>query len=142
MKFSERLGIVSADKAIQIGSLNKELRNSLWSLLTIYYWDKFNRKKYDFGSRIDYISGSNLNGLFNGLWLNYFKEPIDTIPNYYYDEPNGLGILRKYFFEAKWYEVYDFIEFISSYSIEGKQKDFINACNSIFEKQKFWLSFC
>ncbi len=135
MKFSQRLGIVLAEKAIQIESLDQDLRNSLWSQLTIYYWDKFNKQKYDFGSRIDYISGSNLNSLFNGLWLSYFKKPIDTIPDYYYDEPYGLGILRKYFFEAKWYEVYDFIEFISGYSIDGKRDNFINDCNKIFGKE-------
>lgn len=135
MKFSQRLGIVSAEKAIQIGSLDEDLRNSIWSLLTIHYWDRFNRQKYASGSRADYISGSNLDGIFRGLWLNYFKNPIDTIPNYYYDERYGLGILREYFFQVKWYEVYDFIEFISGYSIDGKRESFINGCNNIFEKE-------
>lgn len=135
MKFSQRLGIVSADKAIQIGSLDEDLRNSLWSQLTIHYWDRFNKRKYDMGSRVDHISGSNLGGIFRGLWLNYFKKPIDTIPALFYDNTNGLGILRNYFFNAKWYEVYDFIEFISGYSIDGKRDSFINDCNNIFEKE-------
>ncbi len=135
MKFSQRLGIISADKAIQIGSLDEDLRNSLWSLLTIYYWDKFNKHKFDYGSRVDYISGSNLDGIFRGLWLNYFKKPIDTIPSLFYDERYGLGILRNYFFQAKWYEVYDFIEFIGAFLIEGKKNSFINDCNNIFEKE-------
>lgn len=135
MKFSQRLGIVSADKAIQIGSLDEDLRNSLWSLLAIHYWDRFNKQKYDMGSRVDYISGSNLDGIFRGLWLNYFKKPIDTIPALFYDNANGLGILRNYFFNAKWYEVYDFIEFISGYSIDGKRDSFINDCIKIFEKE-------
>lgn len=135
MKFSQRLGLTPAQKAIQIGSLDEDLRNSLWSLLTIYYWDRFNKRKYDMSSRADYISGSNLDGLFKGLWLNYFKKPIDTIPDRYYDEPDGLGMLRKYFFQAKWYEVYDFIEFITGYSIDDKRNNFINACNNIFERE-------
>lgn len=136
MKFSQRIGIVSADKAIQIGFVDEDLRNSLWSLLIIYYWDKFNRQKYDdYGNRDDYISKSNMNALFNGLWLNFLKKPIDTIPNYFYDDEYGLGTLRKYFFNAKWYEVYDFIEFVSNYCINGKQDDYLNACNKMFERE-------
>lgn len=135
MKFSQRQGIISADKAIQIGSVDEDLLNTLWSLLTIYYWDRFDKSKFYMSSRTDLIVGSNLEGIFKGFWINYFKKPIDTIPKLYYDDANGLGILRKYFFDAKWYEVYDFIEFISAYYIGGKRIDFINACNNIFEKE-------
>jgi hypothetical protein len=37
MKFSQRIGITPAEKAIQIGSIDAALRNSLWSLLTVLY---------------------------------------------------------------------------------------------------------
>lgn len=133
MKFSQRLGIVSVSKSIQIESLDEDLLNSLWSLLSIHYWNKFNKQKYNMGYRSDYISGSNLESIFKGLWLNYFKKPIDTIPSLYFDD--GLLTLRKYFFEASWYEVYDFIEFISHYTINAKRENFLNDCNMIYERE-------
>lgn len=91
MKFSQRLGITPIKKAIQIETIDDDLRNSLWSLLTRFYWDIFNKGKYEYGRRCDYISGSTLDLLFNALWLHYFKMPVDTIPIFYYDSQDGLA---------------------------------------------------
>lgn len=133
MKFSQRIGITPVEKAIQVGSIDEDLRNSLWSLLTAFYWETFNKNKWSMGDRVDYISGSNLDGLFTALWLHYFKRPIDTIPTYYYDD--GLGALRSYFFKAKWYEVYDFVEFVSAYGSEERRDEFIKVCNTFLERE-------
>ncbi|MEX6503643.1 AbiJ-NTD4 domain-containing protein [Pseudomonas zhanjiangensis] len=135
MKFSQRKGLTPTGKILQIDSIDEELMNSLWSVLTAFYWEKFDRYKWDMGRRSDYISGSNLNGLFTSLWLHYFKKPIDTIPTYFYDERDGLGILRKYFFSANWYEIYDFIESIAAYGPKQQKADFIAACNSFLERE-------
>ncbi len=86
MKFSQRAGITAVEKAIQLESVDVELRNSLWSVLTICYWNRFNRPKWRYTKRTDYISDSNLMGLFNALWLHHFKKPIDTIPKLYWDD--------------------------------------------------------
>jgi AbiJ N-terminal domain 4 len=120
VKFSQRIGVTPVGKAIQIGSIDEDLRNSLWSVLTAFYWNTFDKYKWDMRDRVDYIRGSNLGGLFQSLWLHYFKKPIDKIPTYYYDERGGLEALRSYFFNAKWYEVYDFVEFISIHASEEK----------------------
>ncbi len=136
MKFSQRLGITPIKKVIQIDAIDDDLRNSLWSILTTCYWDKFDKNKYDFvGQRTDYISGSNLESLFKSLWVYYFKKPIDTIPQRFYDYNGGFGILREYFFNAKWHEVYDFIEFISSYGSDSEREDFTKICNIFFEME-------
>ncbi len=91
------------------------------------------------GYRVDYISGSNLDQLYRALWLNFFKKPIDTIPKYYYDE--GLGALRNFFFNAKWYEVYDFVEFVSNYGFQVSREEFIKACNKILERENSGYKF-
>lgn len=135
MKFSQRKGLTPTGKILQIDSIDEELMNSLWSIITAFYWDKFDRNKWDMGRRSDYISGSNLNGLFTSLWLHYFKKPIDTIPTYFYDERDGLGILRRYFFSAKWYEIYDFIESIAVYGPKQHKDDFTSTCNSFLERE-------
>ncbi|MEN6621563.1 MAG: hypothetical protein ABFD50_08460 [Smithella sp.] len=134
MKFSQRIGITPVVKAIQVGSMDQDLRNSLWSILTAFYWESFNRRKWDsMGDRADYISGSNLDGLFSALWLHYFKKPIDTIPTYYYDK--GLEVLRAFFFKADWYEVYDFVEFVSAYGPRESRNKFIESCNMFLERE-------
>src|SRR5690606_90344 len=110
--------------------------NSLRSLLQASYWDTFDRYQWDYmGHRSDHISGSKLESLFKSLWLYYFKKPTDTIPRYFYDENNGLGILRNYFFSAKWFEVYDFIEFIVDYGPKQQKDKFISACNIFLERE-------
>ena len=132
MKFSQRLGITPAGKAVQIETMDDDLRNSLWSLLQAFYWDKFNRTMYDVvGNRKDHISGSNLNSLFNSFWLYFFKKPIDTIPLFFYGGDGGLAVLREYFFKTEWYGVYDFVEFVSQYL----RDEFIVACNKFMEKE-------
>ena len=135
MRFSQRMGITSAEKIVQIESIDEDLRNSLWSALSAIYWRKFNRPKYDMGTRCDRVSGSNLDGLFTALWLHYFKRPIDTIPALFHDENNALGRIRKYFFSAEWFEIYDFIEFVAEYGPKERKDDFIVACNSFLERE-------
>ena len=135
MKFSQRKGLTPTGKTLQIDSIDEELKNSLWNALTVFYWKNFNRPRLDMGSRSDYISRSNLNILFKSLWLHYFKKPIDTIPTFFYDESNGLGVLRRYFFSAHWYEIYDFIESIAAYGPEKNKEDFIKTCNIFLERE-------
>ena len=116
--------------------MDDDLRNTLWSLLTAYYWDKFNRSKYaEFGGRADQISGSNLGGLFTGLWVNYFKTPIDTIPEHFFDAGGGLKTLRNFFFKAKWYEAYDLVELVAKFGPKEFKKGFIESCNNFLEKE-------
>jgi hypothetical protein len=35
----------------------------------------------------------------------------------------------------KWYEVYDFVEFVSTYGPKEKRDEFVRACNSFFERE-------
>ena len=132
MRFSQRQGIVSVEKAIQRESMDDELKNSLWSQLQIFYWDTFNRNMYTMMERSDFIQGSNMGPLITNLWLHYFKKAIDTIPDYFWD---CVKQLRKYFFDAQWYEVYDFIEFIAAGGSETNKENFIEVCNSYLERE-------
>lgn len=134
--FSQRIGITPSEKLVQLRSIDDDLRNTLWSLLTAYYWDKFNRHKYsEFGERGDHISGSNLGGLFTSLWVHYFKKPIDTIPEHFYDSGGGLKTLRDFYFKADWYQVYDLVELVAKFGLKEIKKEFIETCNSFLEKE-------
>lgn len=123
MSFSKRTGIVAVSKSIQLGSIDKELRNSIWSVLTLYYWDSFNQT-------FDYVEGSNRAILIKRLWLNFFKEPIDAIPEYINDCKSHI---RRYYFSAEWNEVFDFIEFIAKNGPAESETKFIDLCNHYLE---------
>lgn len=130
MKFSQRIGVTPTEKLFQKDSVDTDLLNSLWSVLTIFYW-----KKYDKNRRLDWIHGSNLSNLFDELWVYYFKKPLDSLPPEFYGNSGAHSVLRNYFFNAEWYEVYDFIEFIAQHGPKPSKKPFINSCNEFLERE-------
>lgn len=135
--FSQRIGITPTKKLVQYESMDDALRNSLWSLLSSLYWDKFDQPmciEYERG-RYDYTLRSNLSKIFLTLWVDYLKEPSDTIPTYFYESGGGLQYLRDYFFEAKWYQVYDFIELVSQAGPIDSKLTFIEGCNLFLERE-------
>ena len=134
MKFSQRIGLEPATKSIQIGYIDADLRNTLWSLLAIHYWDKFKSTSPHHPNR---VKKSNLASLFEALWIDYFKKPVDMIPTSFRSSSDhgGLNILRNYYFSAEWHQVYDFVEFISFHGPNNYQRYFISQCNSYLEKE-------
>jgi hypothetical protein len=107
MRFSERYGYRSVRESIQVDSMSAELRNSLWSLIQIYVWNDISRVSTHISYQTTYFRD-----LCDSLWLEYFKRPIDTLPN------TGREVaqcVRKYFFECEWYEVYDLLEFVANH---------------------------
>jgi len=134
MRFSQRIGITPATKVAQKESLDDDLQNALWSLLSLFYWEKYRcpGTGESYYGRSDYVRRSNLEGLIISLWLHYFKKPIDTIDEYW---EHCLAGLREYFFKAKWHEVYDFIEFVAHYGPKQTMTKFIEACNIYLERE-------
>jgi hypothetical protein len=130
MRFSERYKFKPIREAIQIDSIDAALRNSLWSFLQLYIWDSVVTDRYTGGSFFD--MNESIYNLFLQLWLNHFKLPVDTLRDNWIDTCEWL---RERFFEFKWYEVYDFIEFVAcNYPLQNK-KNFIDACNQSMERE-------
>lgn len=102
--FSQRKGIVQVTDVIQINEMNDDLRNSIWNVLDVALWssDEFLYSRYR-DPKIDWFSIK--------LWFHYFKKPIDSRPE---DSSDKLKQIRNYFYNCKWNEVYDFIEFVVS----------------------------
>lgn len=105
--------------------MDGELRNRLWNVLKIY-WDTMEGKHWISDSR-------NMKVLFTRIWHNYFKQPIDTMPEYWEDLYKEI---REYFFKCEWYEVYDFIEFVANnYEDNELDESFKKASNSVLESE-------
>lgn len=132
--FSQRYGHKPVKIKIQINSIDDDLRNNLWNALKISYWDTIEESIGMYGGY--YLSdhrNANLQLLCNKLWLNFFKSPLDQLP----DEWSKVhDFLRKFFFECTWNEVYDFIEFIAqNHPNDDKNRFFISTCNIFLERE-------
>ncbi|MBF0508331.1 MAG: hypothetical protein HQK57_05320 [Deltaproteobacteria bacterium] len=132
--FSQRKGIRPLHKAIQREAIDDELRNRLWNELTIFIWnrwapmDKILLHQPEGGRRVEH--------LVQLIWLYYFKEPIDTIPDFKSGHPkSAYQILREYFLEEQWWKVYDFVEFVLKNSGDDWSRYLRQAINEALESE-------
>ena len=115
-KFSQRYGYTKIEQAFQRERVDTTLRTALWNIISVGMWDQW--KPYseyvtDYG--VGYSQDSQrINAISKRLWLNYFKRHLDDLPEFKrYDGQRGAyDFFKEYFFSCKWYEVYDFIEFL------------------------------
>ena len=119
-RFSQRKGFKPVAEVIQIDSMNSELRNSLWNTLDVRIWS----------SRHLYTQ-YRIRPFSEALWFNYFKKPIDSMSDYYHEIINEI---REYLFDSKWFEVYDFLEFVVEYYERGDNR-LVMFLNSILERE-------
>ncbi len=134
MSFSQRYGYKKARDAIQLDDIDEPLRNGLWSVLDLHAWSTVRRSTGIYsGIYISRESNKDHYILAARLWLDYFKEPLDQLGS---DWTKVLARLRKHFFEAKWFEVYDFVEFVANNFQRHRFKEgFIEACNDRLETE-------
>ena len=134
-RFSERKGHIKVSDAFQKDGINDALLNSLWNVLCIYLWnsDAYLYKQY--GRPIIEKFGKR-------LWIHFFKKPVDTMPEIYFHVSSGrkgspiLEEIRKFFFNAQWFLVYDFIEFTCQFhSNDPRFSNLPNGINQVLERE-------
>ena len=133
--FSQREGLKPLKQRIQIDSVDEDLKNGLWNCFL------------KFVEVLTPFTGVKLfRRLGELLWINYFKQPLDTLSN---DPFEIYKYIRDYFFDSKreWNEIYDFIEFVVKVypfvvndDVDSKRKNefikaFIKACNIVLERE-------
>lgn len=128
MKFSQRMGITPATKAIQIESIDDDLKNGLWNLIKIIFLDSISKS-------VAHTYQSDFNRFCQNLWHEFFKLSIDEVS---YDDFYNEKIIKDKFYINPWYVSYDFLEYLacidpSPYNI--KTKDFTVVCNKLLEKE-------
>ena len=130
--FSQRKALKPLQKEFQRETVDDELKNRLWSALKIVVWDK------NSGSSSYSADVSRIDVLLDRIWLHFFKFPVDTRPSFrgsYYNEKNSYQIIREFFFNAQWYEIYDFIEFVIKNIPQGWASDLRDFCNHLLEDE-------
>lgn len=107
--------------------MDAELRVGLWNALGVYYW-------HHIGDTHPTAATASTYELCLALWWDYFKEPLDTLGEYWF---KVHGKLRQYFFDCEWYEVYDFVEFVAqNHPVESTNEDFMQVCNIVMERER------
>ena len=121
-RFSERIGKVSPRSAIQIGAMDVPLRNVLWNAVDVWV----------FGGLSGWIHNTWQWVVCQNIWIYFFRLPVDEIDAYW---PKIKEELRGWFFNAEWYEVYDFVEFLAAQLPGHVASQFIVATTAALERE-------
>ena len=125
MRFSQRLGLSPVKVDVQIDSMDDDLKVALWNAFSGAYVDKYQEKSF---------SNSKLRGLFKLIWGDFLKKPLDEFD--YFTSVN-VSKLKRIYMNYLWYEVYDFIEFVSKTQLPDVMDSevFMGLCNFNLEKE-------
>ncbi len=109
LRFSQRIKITPVKTELQLESIDDDLKNGLWD---IYGEFIFKQGFQHYSSITGYHSSTTIKDwcleYFKNLWHSFLKQPFDTMPT---DFSGLFTIIKNYFFECKWFELYDFLEF-------------------------------
>ena len=104
MKFSDRLGITQVKTVIQLDDIDDDLRIALWNVIYKYML-RYGQNE----EGLDIVSQSKYRSFFFELW-DFWKLQQDTLNlNPFLLNPT----IKDTFFDLVWYEVYNFIEFVT-----------------------------
>lgn len=101
--FSQREGIEPLKKKPQIKSMDIDLRNGLWNIVSRHYFPVY----YS-----DLDKHYELHDLFVRIYEDFFKEASDEIPDKVYE---ARKIIRDTFYSIEYNKVYDFVEFLGKF---------------------------
>lgn len=120
MTFSERLGLRQPKSVLQVSSMDDDLRNGLWNVLHLTYWQLVSSP----------WSRDALDRVVISTWANFYKKPVDQQPR------DAIAAIRKDFFEWPWSTVYDFVEFMAGDKEDwDRTRTFIQLCNTVLERE-------
>lgn len=110
MKFSQRIGKTKVKEILQIDSIDDDLKNRIWSNIIKNVFDKLQPDEQGFGKDSPKMAVSEY------LWTEFFKNPVDRFPSSAMGNRSitrFIHFVREWFYKAEWYEIYDFLEFLS-----------------------------
>lgn len=125
-RFSERYGYKQIRESLQIDSVDDGLRNRLWNAFKHFYIDSISI------DAIGMIRDKNNYNFFKKLYDEFFK--TYEIPKR--RQRDLLQNLFEKFSSLKWYEIYDFIEFVCSIHFKANiNEDFRKKINKVLEEE-------
>ncbi|MCR8640891.1 AbiJ-NTD4 domain-containing protein [Leptospira interrogans] len=138
-RFSERKGHKKIQEIIQKESISQTSRRSLWNLLFENVWIEIFDPKGSrdvlaviYPTRHFFQSNGPLDFLLKQIWTEAFDMTVDRVPvswKVYLDQ------IKDYFFQLKWYEIYDFIELILESIPDEMNYRLTEQLNSLFNRE-------
>jgi hypothetical protein len=119
------MGITEVRSVIQRDGMTAELRNSLWNILDEKVW-KAKGFMYRPNNEADIEPFSRV------LWSDFYKLPVDERPK---RTDQILRAIRGHFFDADWFEVFDFVEFCLWITQIERFRDLPDQINSVLERE-------
>jgi hypothetical protein len=128
MRFSQRIGKKPIKTVMQIESIDEDLKNRLWNTVIENFFNNLN----DYSSYGESEKGK----MCKLIWMEFFRLPIDRIPAFS-NSPNVnidgfIVYVRKWFYSCEWFEIYDFIEFLSFFD-KDMNNELVLMCNRALE---------
>lgn len=111
MRFSQRIGKKPVKTIFQVDDIDTDLRNRLWNIVFPV---------------LERISFSYYGNFYKNLWKDFLVLKISDIPIDRYYIQNQI---EQWFFNAQWYEIYDFVEYLISTGGFEFRDSFIDDCN-------------
>ena len=125
--FSQRKGLKPIKDTLQRDEIDQDLRTGLWNVITSILW-----QRYDYSHREPRFN-TTLTVLVKRIWASFFKVPLDSMPHSFSDLHKYM---RNYFFTCKWYEVYDYTEFVVRAVPDEKVSQYLKEeLNSVLEME-------
>lgn len=106
--------MTAPQSSLQVKEIDQDLKNLLWDA-TISYVLLDSESDHNYRVYVD-------------VFREFFKKPRDFVKRW---DSDNRQFIKKWFFEAKWYEIYNFIEYLCS-DKTGIQKFF----NNILEQER------
>lgn len=133
MRFSQKIGKTSFRDSMQIESIDEKLENRLWNTILQDFF-------YAIGADADSyeLVKTDIGQIFLLIWQDFFGKRRDEIPGWSKKQISvsmNINFIKEWFFESKWFEKYDFLEFLSKIELEYYGIGFIEACNYSLEKE-------
>ena len=128
-RFSERYGFIKVRDTFQIENIDNGLKNRLWNQFRTFYIDSITLGVYP---REKHIGLKDDYNFFIQVYDEFFKSSNKPTSHMQFltDE------LKKYFFNMTWYEIYDFIEYISEiYHNKEINIQFRESVNQVLEAE-------
>jgi hypothetical protein len=125
-KFSQRHGYLPITAVFQREAVDAELRIKLWNVLKISIWDDYDPSNYHLAEK-----SQKIEQLVKRLWFNFLNKDMDTLPEFHtsYGDRGAYGILKNFFQNCAWFQIYDFLEEIAndhSELLTSKVKEWLN----------------
>lgn len=124
-RFSERNKIIEPRDAFQVNDIDEGLRNRLWNLIQGSYFDSIPIDFVNIKYQADMV-------FFKRIYDEFFKTNSSIEKHL----PSINKDIKNQYSSFVWYEIYDFIEFISEIHVnENLNKEFKNKVNEVLENE-------